>query len=130
MTPFLLVLLRPLLLLVAALALVGTGGVELAPRAAPPAVVTVATAASTTAASRPAAPSARTDGSVPGPVLRAALSVAAAPTVGGAALPPGRTPHVAPHLVSTPQTRPPTSPDLAAPRGGIDGRAPPVTTGT
>ncbi|MBC7372530.1 MAG: hypothetical protein H7323_00875 [Frankiales bacterium] len=131
MTPFLLAAIRPLLLVVVAtLALLGTGGVELAPRPATPVAVTVAAAASATTASRPTVPAARTDGSVPRAVLRAAVPVAAVPTVGGAALPPERAPHVAPHLVSAPQARPPTSPDLAAPRGGIHGRAPPTTTGT
>lgn len=126
-TAALLVLLRPLLLVAACLALVGTGGVELAPRAAgAPAVSVLASA--TTRPDAPAGP--RTDATPPREVLRAALAAASTPSSGASALSPSAGALVAPHLVSAPQGRPPTAPDLPAPHGVPDGRAPPLTTGT
>lgn len=120
-----LALLRAVLLVVAALTMVLTGGVEPAPRSTTP---TVAIAVGSV--SRAPGPASRTDSGTPVSVLRAGLAATSAPTPAGGALAPGAGPLVAPHLVSVALGRPPTSPLLPVPHGAPDGRAPPVTTGT
>ena len=121
-------LLRPLLLVVAVLGLLGTGGVELVARPGGASAVSVLAGATTTAAL--STPLQRADAQAPGAVLRPGLAPTSTPTAGGPALPPPASVTVAPHLLTRPQGRPPTAPHLAAAWSSASGRAPPLTTGT
>ena len=139
-------LLRPLLLVVGVLALLGTGGVEVAPRATgTPAVSVLASAAgpaalrapavlgAPTALRAPAAPRGPvhgTDSQGPGSVSRAGYALTSVPSSGGADLPPAAGPSVAIHLTADPPSRPSAAPHLAADHDPAPGRAPPTTTGT
>jgi hypothetical protein len=125
--------LRRLLLVAAAVALLGHGGVELAPRLTSAGLSVSAASAGTPAAGRPASsrPAAESQPVQRGTTLRSALAAAVVPS-GGAepAAGPGSTPLVAPHLVARPVVRPPTE-DLVPDAGGAAGsRAPPGQAGT
>ena len=131
------VLLRPLLLVVAVLGLLGSGGVELASGA--PAVSVLATAAGPAALRAPVAlrapaaprgPSHGADSQAPGSVTRAGYALTSVPSSGGTDLPPAAGADVAMHLTADPPSRPPAAPLLAAVPDAAPGRAPPTTTGT
>ena len=119
---------RRLLVVLASLALLGTGGADLLPRVTGGATPGLAASAVRT----PQAPASREMQSPGGSaVVRGApLAVVPAPTGSGAGLPPGSGPLVAPHLVARPQSRPPTSPLHGAALGAPDSRGPPATAGT
>lgn len=127
--------LRPMLLAIVALALVGPGGVELAPRGGAAIGIQAAAGPAGPALLRSApalrtAPAAtRTDSGPPASLRAVALSVGTA-TPAKAALPPPDRPVPALHLVAAPQPPPPTTTLPSAPVGGPDGRAPPGPTGT
>lgn len=127
-------LLRPLLLVVAVLGLLGSGGVELPPRATgTPAVSVLASAAGPAALRAPAAPrgpSHTADSQAPGSVTRAGYALTFVPSSGGTDLPPAAGADVATHLTADPPSRPPAAPLLAAVHDAAPGRAPPTTTGT
>lgn len=122
---------RQLVLLVAAVCLLGTGTVELAPRsltanataAGAPAVTSVGRATP----SRPAAESGAPSTSL---TLRSPLAAFSPGSGGAPAMLPGACPLVAPHLVVRPGVRPPTSGCALTLPGGPSERAPPVLAGT
>jgi len=125
--------LQRLLVVAAAVALLGHGGVELAPRlvsagASATAASGVAPAAvHRPASSRPSAESKPVQGAF---VLRLGLAGSVPTADTDAAAGPGSSPRVAPHLVARPVTRPPTSSHVRGVGGGASGRAPPVPAGT
>jgi hypothetical protein len=122
--------LQRLLVLAAAVALLGHGGLEIAPRIAHAGASLTASAAApapTRVASRPVAESAPI---VPAGTLRTALAVPAPSNGGDTAAGPGSRPLVAPHLVAQPVVRPPTPSYVLGVGGGASGRAPPVPAGT
>jgi hypothetical protein len=126
------VVLQRLLVLAAAVALLGHGGLEIAPRIAQAGSSLTAAAATSPptpsrAASRPAAESAPV---APVASLRVALALQAPSSGGETAAGPGSRPLVAPHLVAQPVVRPPTPSYVLGPGGGASGRAPPVPAGT
>jgi len=115
------VLLRALLGLLAGLVLLGSG-VDL-PRTAtaPRSPASAAAAAATHEAQQ------RDSGEV---VVRpGGLAAVPAPASPGAGLLPGAGPDVAPHLIASPQSRPPTAPLPAARVLAAGSRAPPVPAG-
>jgi len=122
--------LRPLVLVVVSLALLGVGGLELSPRSA---------AAATQAPPAPS-PVAGRDSSTPSPVraeqqaplsvLRAVLATAVAQGSTGASLPPSTGPHVGPPLGPPAPAASPVAALLEATGAGPGSRAPPQTTGT
>ena len=118
--------LRPLLLAAAALGLLGSGGVDLAPRPAGPS----ATAASATGDHTRPAHRQRTDAPQPGVVVRAGLAPAASPSAGGPALAPATGALDVPHLADAPPAPLPTDPHRRPTHDVASGRAPPLTTGT
>lgn len=124
--------LQRLLVVAAAVALLGHGGVELAPRlvsagASATAASGVAPAVHRPAASRPGAESKPVQGAF---VLRLGLA-GSVPTAGtDAAAGPGSSPRVAPHLVARPVARPASSSHVRGVGGGASGRAPPAPAGT
>ena len=129
---------RAVAVVLASLALLLCGAVEVLPRAAAssaasPSSAAAAAQAAGTAASVPSrSPRAR---AVEAPatslaVRAAGLTGVPAPTGPGGSLPPTEGPPVAPHLVADPQTRPPTSPLAASPAGTAGSRAPPGPAGT
>ena len=128
------VALRPLLLVVAVLGLLGSGGVELAPRTAGAPAVSVLASAAGPAASRATPPTGapvhRADGQAPATVSRAGYAAMSVPSSGGSDLPPATGPLVALHLTAARQSRPPTAPHLGSAHDAAAGRAPPTTTGT
>jgi hypothetical protein len=119
-----------LLLVAAALTLLGHGGLELGPRlvaagaSASPAVSPGSLVRTT---SRPAAESKPV---APASTLRTALAVVAPAAGGETAAGPGSVPLVAPHLLSRPVVRPPTRSYVLGVGGGASGRAPPAPAGT
>jgi len=122
-------LLQRLAVVVAALALLGHGGIELGPRLVVAASSTAA--AATPATSRPVSrPAAESKPVAPATSVRTALAVPAPPTGGDTAARPGATLSVAPHLVARPVVRPPTPSYVLRPGGGASGRAPPAPAGT
>ena len=126
--------LRPLLLVVAVLGLLGSGGVELAPRATgTPTVSVLASAVGPAALRAPAAPrgpSHGADSQAPGSVTRAGYALTSVPSSGGTDLPPAAGADLAMHLTADPPSRLPAAPLLAAVHDAAPGRAPPTTTGT
>ena len=125
-------LLQRLAVVVAAVALLGHGGVELAPRLIAGGASVAAASAGTPTVGRPAAsrPAAESQPAERGATLRAALAVVV-PT--GSADPvagPGSVLRVAPHLVARPVVRPPTPSYVLGVGGGASGRAPPAPAGT
>ena len=134
-------LLGPLLLVVAVLGLLGSGGVEPAPRATGARVVSVLASAAVPTAQRTApgqrtapaqrtAPVHRADSQAPGTVTRAGYAVTSVPSSGGSDLPPGAGPHLVTPPLPGAQSRRPGAPHLAAGHDAAAGRAPPTTTGT
>ena len=124
--------LRRLLVVAAALVLVGHGGVELAPRLTAAGSSVVATAGGTptagrTAASRPAAESQPTQ---TGLMLRAALAAAVPSGSADPAAGPGRLPVMAGPLRGAPVVRPPTRSTTTDDEDGTSGRGPPGAAGT
>ena len=128
------VALRPVLLVVAVLGLLGSGGVELTPRTAgvPAVSVLASSAGPATPRATPAtgAPVHRADGQAPATATRPGAALTSVPSPGGGDLPPATGPHVATHLTAAPQSRPPTAPHLGSGHDAAAGRAPPTTTGT
>jgi hypothetical protein len=125
-------LLQRLAVVAAAVALLGHGGVELAPRLTAAGAGVPAASAATPPAARPAAvrPAAESKPAPVASVLRLALALAA-PTAGtDAAAGPGSSPLVAPHLLARPVVRPPTPSYVRGIRGSASGRAPPAPAGT
>ena len=118
-------LLRPLLLAAAALGLLGSGGVELAPRVAGPSAAATATGDH----SRPA-PRQRTDAQQPGAVVRVGLAPTASPSAGGPALVPATGAYDVLHLLDAPPAPQPADAHLRPTHDVASGRAPPLTTGT
>lgn len=125
--------LRQLVLVVAAVCLLGTGLSELAPRAVTSSAAAAATPGSAVSSAgratpvRPAAESGTPSSTL---ALRAALA-AAAPGAGPAvALPPGSFLLVAPHLRARPVARPPAPSYVLGLPGGPRDRAPPGAAGT
>jgi len=122
--------LRPLVLVVVSLALIGVAGLELAPRSAaattqaPPAPSPVAGRASSAPAPVRAEPQALLT------VLRAALATAVAQGSTGVALPPSTGPLVGPPLGPPAPPASPAAVLLEVAGDGPDSRAPPWTTGT
>lgn len=124
--------LRRLLVVAAALVLVGHGGVELAPRLTAAGSSVVAAAGGTptagrTAASRPAAESQPTQ---TGLSLRGALAASVPAGSADPAAGPGELRFLAPHLRAAPVVRPPTRLTADGLEEGTSGRGPPVTAGT
>ena len=117
-------LVRSLLLVVAALGLFGGGAVE-APRAG---VAAAAVSGSGQVGRLPPAPS-RTEVPTPGTALRAVYAVTGAQSAAGAALPPSTGLLVVRPSSFAPPVRLSTALSLR-PFGVALGRAPPVTTGT
>ena len=126
--------LRPVLLVVAVLGLLGSGGVELTSRTAGAPAVSVLASATGPATPRatPAtgAPVQRADGQAPATDTRPGAGLTSVPGPGGGDLPPATGPHVATRLTAAPQSRPPTAPHLGSGHAAAAGRAPPTTTGT
>ena len=119
-----------LLVVLAAFALLGHGGLEIAPRLAAAAATSTAHA-SAPAVARPASrPAAESKPVAPTSTLRTALAVQAPASAGEAAGGPGTTLNVAPHLVAQPVVRPPTPSYVLGAGGGASGRAPPAPAGT
>jgi len=122
--------LRPLVLVVVSLALLGVGGLELSPRSAaaatqaPPAPSPVAGRDSSTPAPARAEPQA------PLTVLRAVLASAVAQGSTGASLPPSTGPLVGPPLSPPAPPASPVAVLLGVAGAGSDSRAPPPATGT
>ena len=123
---------RRLLVLLAALVLVGHGGVELAPRLTAAGASVVATAAGTPTTGRPAAsrPAAESQPVQTGLTLRGGLAATAPTGSADPAAGPGELPTVAPHLRAAPVVRPPTQTAPSRVEEGTSGRAPPLTAGT
>ncbi len=112
---------RRLLVVAATVALLGHGGVELAPRpVAAGAGVLTASAATPTAKSQPVQPAS---------TLRPSLAVPLGTSGGDPVVGPGPTPLVAPHLVVAPVARAATTSFVREAAGGVSGRAPPLTAG-
>jgi hypothetical protein len=122
--------LRPLVLVVVSLALLGVGGLELSPRSAaaatqaPPSQAPVAGRASSAPAPVRAEPQ------TPLTVLRATLASAVAQGSTGVALPPSTGPLVGPPAGPPEAPSTPTSVLLGETGDGPGSRAPPATTGT
>jgi hypothetical protein len=117
---------RRLLVVLASLALLGSGAAELLPRSA------VAALSAPTASSTPPA-GARSEMQAPARALLVRgpqLAVVPGQTGSGAALPPATGPHVAPHLVADPQSRPPAASRHGLAPGAPGSRAPPHRAGT
>jgi hypothetical protein len=125
-------LVQRLVVLAAAVVLVGHGGVELAPRLA----AAGASLSSSSAAVAPAQvrtgsrPAAESKPIAPASTLRTALALPAPNSGGDTAAGPGPNPLVAPHLVAQPVVRPPTPSYALGAGGGASGRAPPAPAGT
>ena len=122
-------LLQRLAVVLAALALLGHGGLEIGPRL----VVTASSTAgaASAAAARPAPrPAAESKPLAPATTLRTALAVQAPPAGGDTAAGPGAAVSVAPHLVARPVVRPPTPSYVLSAGGAPRGRAPPAPAGT
>lgn len=125
--------LRRLLVVLAAITLLGHGGVELAPRLTAAGASVSAAAAGTPTAGRPASsrPAAESQPVERGAHLRAAGSAALAPSGGAEPVAgPGSRPLVAQHLRSAPVARPPTQDLPAGTLGASSGRGPPGAAGT
>jgi hypothetical protein len=124
--------LRRLLVVAAAVALLGHGGAQIGPR-----LLSVGASATTAAgaapllgrvlAPRPVAESQPVERAAQ---VRSPLVAAAAAGSGDAAAGPGASPLVAPHLVARPLARPPTPSHIRGIDGSASGRAPPVSAGT
>ena len=122
--------LQRLLVALAAVALLGHGGIELGPRLAAAASTAVAASGSSAGTGRPASrPVAESQPVAPVSTLRLALA-AAVPTGGDTAARPGASLSVAPHLVARPVVRPPSRSYVLEVGGGASGRAPPAPAGT
>jgi hypothetical protein len=116
---------RALAVVLAAIALLVCGAVDVLPRSA------AGPLAATSAAAAPA-PAARA-GALEAPASSLGLRSVALPVVPtspGGGLPPGAGPLVAPHLVPSPQGRPPTTAPPTSPAGTSSSRAPPGPAGT
>lgn len=124
--------LRRLLVVAAALVLVGHGGVELAPRLTAAGSSVVAAAGGTPSAGRPAAsrPAAESQPVQTGLTLRSGLAASVPAGSADPAAGPGELPFLAPHLRAAPVVRPPTRLTADGVEEGASGRAPPVTAGT
>ena len=125
--------LRRLLVVLAAVTLLGHGGVELAPRLSAAGSTVVAAATGTPTAGRPASsrPAAESQPVERGAQLRPAGAAALAPSGGAEPVAgPGSRPLVAAHLLSAPVARPPTQAPPAGVTGAAPGRAPPGDAGT
>jgi hypothetical protein len=124
---------RALAVVLASLALLLCGTVEVLPRsaaaAAAPAVAAAAPGGTTAAARAPRSSSLEAPASSLA-VRAAGLAGVPAPSGPGGGLPPADGPLVAPHVVADPQSRPPTSPRTASPAGTPGSRAPPGRAGT
>ncbi|MEX2291645.1 MAG: hypothetical protein WD794_15135 [Mycobacteriales bacterium] len=129
--------LRRLLVVTAAVALLGHGGVQLTPRlmaagagsgAAVGGTTTHAPAPARSVAERPALAGSRPGERAVALRLSRVLAVPAGSTQSVAG--PGSSPLVAPLLPAGPGARPPTSPAVRSVLRGASGRAPPVAAGT
>lgn len=119
-----------LLVVLAAFALLGHGGLEIAPRLVAAAASSTASAAAPALARQATRPAAESKPVAPTPTLRTTLAVQP-PTGGGhTAGGPGPTLSVAPHLVAQPVVRPPTPSYVLGAGGGASGRGPPAPAGT
>jgi hypothetical protein len=124
------VTLQRLLVVAAALALLGHGGLDIAPRLVAAATSSTAGAAGPATARPVSRPAAESKPVAPASTLRTALAVPAPPSGGDTAAGPGSTLTVAPHLVAQPVVRPPTPSYVLGAGGGASGRAPPAPAGT
>lgn len=124
--------LRRLLVVAAALVLVGHGGVELAPRLTAAGASVVATAGGTPTAGRAGAtrPAAESQPTRTGLTLRGALAAAVPAGSADPAAGPGELPFLAPHLRAAPVVRPPTRLTADGVEEGASGRGPPAPAGT
>jgi hypothetical protein len=129
--------LQRLLVLAAAVALLGHGGVELGPRLAAAGAGVAAASSSTTWLGRmPMRPAVVSPPAVSQPApgaatLRQAWAVAAGPGASGdPVVGPGSAPLPAPHLVARPAASPPESLTPGGAAGWVSERAPPVAAGT
>lgn len=124
--------LRRLLLVAAALVLLGHGGVELVPRLTAAGASVVSAAGGTPTAGRSAAsrPAAESQPTQTGLTLRGALPAAVPAGSADPAAGPGELPVLAPHLRAAPVVRPPTRPAARGVEEGTSGRGPPVAAGT
>jgi hypothetical protein len=122
--------LRPLVLVVVSLALIGVGGLELSPRSA--AATTQASPAPVKVAGRLSSVPApvRAEPQTPLTVLRATLATVVAQGSTGVALPPSTAPLVGPPLGLPAAPASPVALLLGVTGDGPSSRAPPLTTGT
>lgn len=132
MTLRLTLLLQRLAVVAAAVALLGHGGVEIAPRLLAGGASVAAASGATPSASRsvPSRPAAESKPAPVASVLRLALAVAAPSGGADTAAGPGSSPLVAPHLLTRPVVPPPTPSYVRGIRGSASGRAPPAPAGT
>jgi hypothetical protein len=124
--------LQRLVVLAAAVVLLGHGGLELAPRLAAAGAGAVTTASGVAAgAGRATSPRPAAESQPVSPVSTLRLGLAAAvPTGGDTAARPGASLSIAPHLVARPVARPPSRSYVLEVGGGASGRAPPAPAGT
>jgi len=122
--------LQRLLVALAAFALLGHGGLEIAPRLVAAAASSTASAVAPAVARQASRPAAESKPVAPTTTLRTALAVQAPPSGGDTAGGRGATLSVAPHLVAQPVVRPPTPSHVLRAGGGASGRGPPATAGT
>ena len=132
MTARLTLLLQRLAVVAAAVALLGHGGVELAPRLLSGGASVAGASAGVPTAARPATsrPAAESQPAPAASVLRLALALAAPSGSADTAAGPGSSPLVAQHLLTRPVVRPPTPSYVRGIRGSASGRAPPAPAGT
>ena len=132
MTVRLTLLLQRLAVVAAAVALLGHGGVELAPRLLAGGASVAAVSAATPAAARPATsrPAAESQPAPAASVQRLALALATASSSADPAAGPGSSPVAAPHLLGGPVLRPPVPSYVRGGRSSASGRAPPAPAGT
>jgi hypothetical protein len=135
-------LLQRVAVVAAAVALLGHGGVELAPRLLAGGASVAAASGGTPAAARPATfrpvtsrpvtsqPAAESQPAPAASVLRLALALAAPAGSADTAAGPGSSPLAAPHLLVRPGLRPATPSYVRGIRGSASGRAPPAAAGT
>lgn len=121
-----------LLVLAAALALLGHGGVELAPRLVAAGLSVAAGPGATATAGRVVTPrpAAESQPVTPATTLRAALVVPLGTSGADPVARPGPAPFVAPHLGSTALIGRATTSDVGSAVAVTSGRAPPATAGT
>ena len=125
--------LRRLLVVMAAVTLLGHGGVELAPRLTSAGATVVAAAGGTPTAGRPASsrPAAESQPVERGSHLRSGTASAVVPPGGAEPVAgPGSRPRVAQHLLGAPVVRPPTGQPPTAAVGATSQRGPPGAAGT